>query len=104
GRGRTHTFGRDERNLAVPLSASIKGFDQVVPSRELAVVDLAEIQPLPLDDLAAGAALALDDIPVAMFFAVFEASVGSQKHDANQPTPTGTIDKGTRSTLQAFCQ
>src|SRR5262249_58488854 len=104
GARRNLTISREQRQLAVPLAAFIKGFDQVVPSRELAVVDLAEIQHLPLDDLAAGAALALDDIPVAMFFAVFEASVGSQKHDANQPTPTGTIDKGTRSTLQAFCQ
>jgi hypothetical protein len=28
-----------------------------------------------------------------MLFAVFEASVGSQEHDANQPTPTGIIEK-----------
>jgi hypothetical protein len=28
-----------------------------------------------------------------MLFAVFEVSVGSQEHDANQPTPTGIIEK-----------
>jgi hypothetical protein len=38
-----------------------------------------------------------------MFFAVFEASVESQKHDANQPTPTTTNEKDTWSTLQTIC-
>jgi hypothetical protein len=38
-----------------------------------------------------------------MFFAVFEASVESQKHDANQPTPTATNEKDTWSTLQTIC-
>jgi hypothetical protein len=28
-----------------------------------------------------------------MLFAVFEASVESQEHDANQPTPTGVVEK-----------
>jgi enterochelin esterase-like enzyme len=49
----------------------------------VAVIDLAEIQHLPLDHLATGAALVLDDIPIAMLFAVFEASVVSQEHDAD---------------------
>jgi hypothetical protein len=47
---------------------------------------------LPLDHLAASAALVLDDIPVAMLFAVFETSVESQEH-ANQPTPSGLVEK-----------
>jgi hypothetical protein len=38
-----------------------------------------------------------------MLFAVFETSVESQEHDANQPTPTGIIEKGTWSTLHAIC-
>jgi adenylate cyclase len=38
---------------------------------------------LPLNHLATGATLILDDIPVAMLFAVFEASVEAQEHDAN---------------------
>jgi hypothetical protein len=74
---------RKQRQLAVPTAAFIKGFDQPAPRLELAVIDLAEIQHLPLDHLATGAALVLDDIPVAMFFAVFEASIVLQEHDAD---------------------
>jgi hypothetical protein len=75
------------------LRRRIEGFDQLAPGPALAVIDLAEIQHLPLDYLATGAALALDDIPVAMLFAVFEASVESQEHDANQPTPSDVAKK-----------
>jgi hypothetical protein len=59
----------------------------------LAIVDLAQVQHLPLDHPAARATLALDNIPIAMFFAVFEASVESQEHDANQPTPNQINEK-----------
>src|SRR5580700_9709656 len=38
-----------------------------------------------------------------MFLAVFEASVESQEHDANQPTPTKFSEKDTWSTLQTIC-
>jgi FkbM family methyltransferase len=63
-----------------------QNFDHSVPSLELAVIDLAEIQHRRLHHLATGAMLVLDNIPeVAMPFAVFEASVGSQEHDTNQP-------------------
>ena len=86
-------IGGKQRQLAVPPAAFIKGFDLAVPGIELAVIDLAEIQHLPLDYLATGAALVLDDVPVTMLFAVFEASVESQEHDANQPTPIGTVEK-----------
>ena len=85
------------------LAAFTEGFDLAVPSLELAVIDLAEIQHLPLDHLAADAALVLNDVPVTMLFAVFETSVESQEHDANQPTPSGIIKKGGRSTLQTIC-
>jgi hypothetical protein len=61
----------------------VEGLDLTAPSFMLAVVDLAQIQHLALNDLAARAALALDNVPIAMFFAVFEASVESQEH-ANQ--------------------
>jgi len=93
GAGRNLTIGRKQRQLAVPPAAFIKGFDQLTPSLALAVIDLAEIQHLPLDHLATGATLVLDDIPVAMLFAIFEASVEPQEHDANQPTPTGIVKK-----------
>jgi hypothetical protein len=76
----------------MPPAAFIKGFDQLAPSLALAIIDLAQIQ-LPLDHLAIGATLALDDIPVAMLFAVFEASVASQEHDGNQRTPASINER-----------
>jgi len=100
---RNLAIGRKQRQLAVPLVPFIKGFDQAVPSLELTTIDLAEIQHLPLDYLATGASLVLNNIPVAMLFAVFEASVRSQEHDANQPTPASIIEKDTWSTLQTIC-
>jgi hypothetical protein len=93
GAFRNRAIGGKQRQLAVPPAPFIKGFDQAVPSPELTIIDLAEIQHLPLDHLATGATLVLDNIPISMLFAVFEASVGSQEHDANQPTPTAVIEK-----------
>jgi hypothetical protein len=63
------------------------------PILVLAIVDLAQVQHLPLYHPAARATLALDNIPRAMFFAVFEASVKSQEHDANQLTPNQINEK-----------
>ena len=84
----------------MPPRAFIKGFDQLTPSLMLGVVDLAQIQHLPLNHLA-GAAFVLDNIPVAMLFAVFETSIEPQEH-ANQPTPNHSDQKDTWSTLQAI--
>jgi len=103
GTRRNLAIGGKQRQLAVPLAALIKGFDQPAPGIVLAVIDLAEIQHLPLDHLATGATLVLNDIPVSMLFAVFEAPVESQEHDATHPTPTTHIEKDTWSTLQAIC-
>src|SRR5216684_6274193 len=66
GAGRNLAIGGKQRQLAVPPAPFIKGFDQAVPGLELTIIDLAEVQHLPLDHLATGAALVLNDIPVAM--------------------------------------
>src|SRR2546421_1613657 len=84
--------GGKQGELRVALGSFIKGFDQMAPSLTLTVIDLAQIQHLPLNHLATSAALALDNIPVAMFFAVLEASIESQEH-ATQPTPTESTKK-----------
>ena len=79
------TIGRKQGQLGVAERPFIKDFDRTTPIPLLAVVDLAELQHLALHHSAASTALALDNIPIAMFFAVFEASVESQEH-ANQLT------------------
>lgn len=43
----------------------------------LAVVDLTQIPHVALHDSAIGAALGFDDVPVAVLFAVSDASVAS---------------------------
>jgi hypothetical protein len=52
------------------------------PRLSLAVVDLPQIENLPLYDLASSTAFALHNIPVEMFFAVLQPSIASQIHDA----------------------
>src|SRR4029077_11745434 len=86
-------IGRKQRKLRMAERPLIEGFDLTTPSLMLAVVDLAQVQHLSLHHPAASTSLALDNIPIAMFFAVFEASVESQEHDANQLTPNQTNEK-----------
>ena len=96
-------IGGKQGELRVAARPFIKGFDQTTPSLVLTVVDLAQVQYLPLHDLAASTALALDNIPVAMLFAVLEASIESQEHNATQLTPNRNDEKDTWSTLQTIC-
>src|SRR5271169_6697140 len=86
------TIGRKQGQLGVAARPLIKGFDRTTPILLLDVVDLAEVKHLALHHSAASTALALDDIPIAMLFAVFEASVKSQEH-ANQLTQNKADEK-----------
>jgi hypothetical protein len=91
---RQRVFGNPTKQgqLGVAARPFIKGFDRTTPILLLAVVDLAEIQHLTLHHSAASTTLALDNIPIAMFFAVFEAPVEPQEH-ANQLTQNKTNEK-----------
>jgi len=66
----------------------------------LAVVDLTDTNGT-LHHLAAGAALALDDAPIAMLFAVLQPSRESQVHEQRFYTKA-TSTKDTWSSLQPF--
>src|SRR5258708_18546661 len=96
-------IGGKQGQLRVSSSPFIKGFDHPTPSLVLAIVDLAQVQHLALHHLAARAAPALDNIPVAVFFAVLQTSIESQKHDATQLTPNRKDEIDTWSTLQTIC-
>jgi hypothetical protein len=85
-------IGGKQEQLSVPLSVFIEGFDVSTPGFMLAVVDLAQIQHLARHHFAAGTALVLDNIPVAVLFAVSEASVESQEH-ANQFSQTKSMKR-----------
>ena len=73
-------IGGEQGQLSGLLRPLVEGLDHPAPGFLLAVVDLAEIKHLPLHHLAAGAALALDNAPVAVLLAVLEASIRAQIH------------------------
>ena len=80
GVGGNRLIGGKQSQLRVLLASFIKGFDQIAPGLALAVVDLAEIQHLPLHHLATSTAFALNNIPIAVLLAVLQPSVASQVH------------------------
>jgi hypothetical protein len=73
-------IGGKQGQLPGKLRFLVEGFDRPTPGFVLVVVDLAEIKHLALHDLAAGAALAFDNAPIVVLFAVLEASIRSQIH------------------------
>src|SRR5207344_1429476 len=74
------SFGREQGQLRRLIGSFVERSDNLAPRRALAIVDLAKVQHIALHHLAAGTTLALDNIPVAMLFAVFAPSVASQIH------------------------
>ena len=65
------------RGLAAVL---IEHRDRTAPRGPLGVVDLPQIQHMPLHYPPVGDAAVLHHAPVAVLFAVFLAGLGSQKH------------------------
>jgi hypothetical protein len=74
------SIGGKQNQLGVALGSFIKGFDQIAPDCALTVVDLAEVQDIPLHHLAASTTPALHNAPITVSFAVLEALVASQIH------------------------
>src|SRR5204863_9883653 len=92
--------GGEQGQLGCLLRPLVEGLDHPAPAFLLAVVDLAEIEHLALHDFAAGAALALDNAPVAVLLAVLEASIRAQIH-GEQIYAKQFFWKGTWSPLQS---
>ena len=68
------SFGRKQSQLSVSLGPFIESLDYPAPRLALAIVDLAQIQHRPLHHATASTALALDNAPIAMLFAVLQPS------------------------------
>src|SRR5208283_4427853 len=83
---------------------SSSGLDHPAPAFLLAVVDFAEIEieHLALHHLAAGAALALDNAPVAVLLAVLEASIRAQIHGKTNLRQTIPLKRYLVSTTREF--
>src|SRR5262249_20723772 len=58
----------------------IENFNRSTPAFALTVVNLSKIEHLALNDLTTPTTAILDDVPIAMLFAVFDPRVVPQKH------------------------
>ena len=74
-------FGKQSHRFALGLSV-LKDLDGFLPTGLLLIVDLAQIQNVPLDDSVGRPTPVLDDAPVAVFFAVFLSGGAAQKHNS----------------------
>src|SRR5690606_16854872 len=73
-------IGGEQRQSPLLLMALVEGFYRLQPSLALAVVDLAQIQHVSIDDSPARKAPLLRNAPVAVLFAVLESSMTLQVH------------------------
>jgi hypothetical protein len=82
---RTRQFGSltvlgEQRHLGRRVAILIEDLNGAAPSGPLGVVDLPQIQHMPLHHPPAGHATVLHHTPVAVLFAVLLARLGSQEH------------------------
>src|ERR1700687_2745332 len=86
---RGNTILGKQRNLFGLPGAFIEDLNRLAPRRFLAVVDLSEIQHLPLNHAAVVSAPVLYNGPCPMFLAVLATNLGAQKHDADSRLARG---------------
>jgi len=80
GMRRDRPVGREQGQAELAVRAFLDGLDAAQPTGLLAVVDLAQVQEVPIDRPAVGAPVLLGDAPVPMLLAVFDAGVALQVH------------------------
>ena len=79
---RRQTILREQRDLLRFSGVFVEDLDRLAPRRLLAVIDLAEIKHLALNDAAVVHAPVFHHRPRAMLLAVLTANLSAQKHDA----------------------
>jgi hypothetical protein len=82
------------------LTALVERFDRVTPCRSLIVVNLSQMQHVPLHRAPAGHTAVFNDAPIAVLLAVLAANLVAQKHDARLPKPPA-VSQGTWSAPHA---
>ncbi len=81
--GRRRAIGGKERELARLAAGLVEDGEAALPRDALAVVDLAEVEHRPLRDLAARVAVALNDGPRAVDFAMLAPLAAFEEHAGN---------------------
>jgi hypothetical protein len=84
---------REYRYLLGGSAVAFQHVDRLAPGRPLRVVDLAQVQHVPLHHAPALASAVLYDAPIAVRLAILLARLASQKHADNMPT-TQPLRKG----------
>src|SRR3954447_11328315 len=92
-----------QRDLFGLLTALVKRFDRLAPCRSLVVVDLSQMQHMPLHRAPGGHTAVFNDTPIAVLLAVLAANLVAQKHDASLPKPPA-VSQGAWSAPHAVPQ
>src|SRR6188472_1866736 len=100
---RPRAIFRKQRDLSGLPVALVKCLDRVAPCRSLIIVDLSQMQHVPLYRAPAGHTAVFNDAPVAVLLAVFTANLLAQKHDARLPKPPA-VSQATWSAPHAIPQ
>src|SRR5262249_37037880 len=83
--------------------AIFQNLDRPPPRQFLSVVDLTQIQHVPLHHAPAGDACVLDNAPVAMLLAILLADFAAQEHDGRQLSAYWRRYRTTCAALQPIC-
>jgi hypothetical protein len=70
--------------LTPTIEASASSRDRPPPRQFLRIVDLAQVQHVPLHHAPAGDPRVLDNAPVAVLLAILPANFAAQEHDGRQ--------------------
>ena len=97
---RPRAIFRKQRDLSGLPVALVKCLDCLAPCRSLIIVDLSQMQHVPLYRAPAGHTAVFNDAPIAVLLAVLAANLVAQKHDARLPKPPA-VSQGTWSAPHA---
>src|SRR6187549_1128471 len=89
-----------QRDLSGLPVALVECLDCLAPCRSLIIVDLSQMQHVPLYRAPAGHTAVFNDAPIAVLLAVLAANLVAQKHDARLPKPPA-VSQGTWSAPHA---
>jgi hypothetical protein len=75
---------RKQRQRPRPRGAILQNLNRPPPRQFLRIVDLAQIQHVPLHHAPAGDTRVLDNAPIATLLAILPADLAAQEHDGRQ--------------------
>src|SRR3954470_23333799 len=77
-----------QRDLFGLLTALVKRFDRLAPCRSLVVVDLSQMQHMPLHRAPGGHTAVFNDAPIAVLLAVLAANLADTSWSGLEPAET----------------